>query len=264
MFIYVNTEIKSATRILDILELLSVGESSLRLREVVTILDLPKSSTYGLLMTLVKRGYVVKDANEGYCLSSAYRSNATWVAGFEARLKAIALPIMNDASVESGETVFLGIRNQRHNIRVICKVVSRQPIRYDAEIGHTIPTYASVMGRVLLAFDDADVIDGFFARTDLRPLNEHTITDEARLRQILSDIYRDGFGEIVEEYAIGGCGIAVPIRDDTNKVIAAMDIATVTQRYLSNREQLLEIVKTAALRLSRRLGYRGDASQEGV
>lgn len=235
----------------------------MRLREVVAILGLPRSSAHGLLMTLVTRGYVVKDASEGYCLSSAFRNNGTWVAGFEARLKAVALPIMSDASAESGETLFLGARNHSCDCRVICKVVSKQPIRYDAEIGHTLPAYASVMGRVLLAFDDAAAIDGFFAQTDLRKLNEHTITDEARLRQILSDIRKNGFGEIVEEYALGGCGIAAPVRDETGSVIAAMDIATVTQRYLPNRERLLEILRAAALRLSKRLGYRGDTAREG-
>ncbi len=259
-----NSSLKSATRVLDLLELLSGSESPLRLREVVAILGLPKSSAHGLLMALVKRGYVVKDAGEGYCLSIAFRSNAKWVGGFEARLKAVALPIMNDASAQTGETVFLGVRTNSGDIRVICKVVSKQPIRYDAEIGYTLPAYASVMGRVLLAFDDPDSVDGFFARTDLRPLNEHTITDEVRLRQILSDICKNGFGEIVEEYAIGGCGIAVPVRDESARVIAAMDIATVTQRYLPNRERFLKILQAAALRLSERLGYRADTSREGT
>lgn len=258
-----NSTIKSATRVLDLLELLSASESPLRLREVISTLGLPRSSAHGLLMTLVTRGYVVKDASDGYRLSSAFRNNGTWIAGFEARLKAVALPIMNDASTQSGETVFLGARNHSRDIRVVCKVVSKQPIRYDAEIGHILPAYASVMGRVLLAFDDQQEIDGFFARTDLQKLNERTITDEAMLRQILLDIRKNGYGEIVEEYALGGCGIAVPVRDETDKVIAAMDIATVTQRYLPNRERFLEILQAAALRLSKRLGYHGNAAREG-
>ncbi len=61
-FIYVNDSVKSAARVLDILELLFRSEEPMALKDLVSILALPKSSAHALLRTLQSRGYVERDA----------------------------------------------------------------------------------------------------------------------------------------------------------------------------------------------------------
>ena len=52
-------EVKSAARILDLLELLSVVPGPMRLTDIARQMNMPKSSTVALLGTLAGRGYVL-------------------------------------------------------------------------------------------------------------------------------------------------------------------------------------------------------------
>ena len=52
-----NSEVKSAGRVLELIELLARCPAPLALKDVVASLAIPKSSAHGLLQTLVTRGY---------------------------------------------------------------------------------------------------------------------------------------------------------------------------------------------------------------
>lgn len=68
-----NGPVKSAARVLDILELLSSRTDPMRLNEIVATMGIPKSSAYGLISTLVVRGYVAKDSADRYTLIENFR-----------------------------------------------------------------------------------------------------------------------------------------------------------------------------------------------
>ncbi|MFD2580355.1 helix-turn-helix domain-containing protein [Novosphingobium colocasiae] len=57
-----NALIKSGARVLDILELFDESTSSVTVMEVARALDLPQSSTSGLLDCLLQRGYLQREA----------------------------------------------------------------------------------------------------------------------------------------------------------------------------------------------------------
>ncbi|QDL93852.1 IclR family transcriptional regulator (plasmid) [Paroceanicella profunda] len=254
--------VKSADRVLDLLEYLSAVDRPVALHEVVRDLGFPKSSAHGLIGTLVDRGYVVRDDADRFQVVDAFREGFGWVGGFEARLKALGRPVLEDARARTGETVFLAVPNGQGDAKVICKAVSLHHIRYDVDHTAPSPGYATVMGRVLLAFDEPARVDAYFARTELRPHTGRALTSEAEIRAVLARIRAEGYGSIEEEYASGGCGIAAPVRDRSGRVVAVLDIATVSQRYAELRPLLLETVRDSAARLSRRLGH-NPASEEG-
>jgi len=85
-----NDNVKSAARVLDILELLFRSEEPMALRDLVSILALPKSSAHALLRTLQSRGYVERDAADRYALNEALRQSSGWIGGPEAQLAAVA------------------------------------------------------------------------------------------------------------------------------------------------------------------------------
>lgn len=253
-----NSNIKSAVRVLDILETLSAHQAPARLGELARGLSIPKSSMHALLTTLVNRGYVQRDDADRYRIVESFREGFGWVGGFEAHLRAIALPIITATRDATGETVFVCIQRRDLDARLVCKAVSEQPIRYDAHEQSRLPGYATVMGRVLLAHADPAEVDAYFARTALRPTTPSSLVDEAAIRAELALIRDRGFGTIEEEYAQGGCGIAAPIRNAGGRVVAVVDIATVVQRYADRREEMREAVLDAAERISRRMGWNDE------
>jgi IclR family pca regulon transcriptional regulator len=76
-----NSEVKSAGRVLDILEYMAGLREAAPLSKIVRDLSLPKSSAHGLIQTLAARGHVVQDAAGRYMLVEASRHGFRGAAG---------------------------------------------------------------------------------------------------------------------------------------------------------------------------------------
>ncbi|MFZ9449692.1 MAG: helix-turn-helix domain-containing protein, partial [Alphaproteobacteria bacterium] len=102
-------EVKSAARVLEILEFLTRGDAPATLADVVAELGLPKSSAHALMRTLMLRGYVERDEAERYALAPAFRAGG-WIGGRDGHLAAVARPVMEQLRRDLRETVILGAR----------------------------------------------------------------------------------------------------------------------------------------------------------
>jgi IclR family pca regulon transcriptional regulator len=250
-----NSEVKSAGRVLDLLDHLAECREPVRLSEVVEALALPKSSAHGLMQTLVARGRVTRDAAGRYSLVEAARHGFPF-RGHEEPLVVTAMPHMQRLRDESGETVLLSTLNARGDIRRLAKCVSHQPVRYDINLDSPIAGYCTATGRALLAFAAADVIEAYFARVQIHSYTAFTVTEIDRLRAILAKVRCDGYAINDQEFITGSTGIAVPIFDAAGKVVGALNLGTLTSRFVQRREELILLVRTSGEAISRELGYR--------
>jgi DNA-binding IclR family transcriptional regulator len=239
-----------------LLEFLSRTPGPVAFRDVVANLGFPKSSTHALLRTLVARGYAVRDEVERYALAEGLRDGFGWVGGPEAQLVAMARPIMEELRVELGETVFLGVRGAGGDVKVLAKLVSPQVIRYDTEQPDLRPAYCTAMGRTLLAFWDADLVDDYFRRVSMIRHTPHTLVTETEVRAILAEIQASGYGIVDQEYRIGGSGASAPVFDRDGHAVAVLNVATVSPRFPEAKDRIIAGVVGAAARLGHRLGFR--------
>jgi IclR family pca regulon transcriptional regulator len=249
-----NSEVKSAARVLELVELLAASTRPLALKEIVAELDFPKSSAHALAQTLVSRGYVVQDSNERYALAESCRNGFSGRAR-EARLIAIARPIMEALRDSSGETVMLSVRAPRGEVKRLAKCVSQQAVRFDIDLAAPNATYCTATGRVLLAHAGPEAIDAYLERAALVARTPFTVTDPARLREILAAVHRDGVAVSNQEFIFGSTGIAAPVRNRDDEVIAALNLGTITVRFELKKTAIVVAVKQSANRLSRRLGW---------
>jgi len=250
-----NNEIKSAARILELLEFLARASEPVALREVVDELGYPKSSAHGLLATLVGRGYAVRDESDRYALNHACRSGPGWVGGQEAQLIAAARPIMDRLRDEVGESVFLGARLRNGDVKHLAKSVSRHAIRYDTERAAPVPAYCTAMGRILLAFWRRKAAETYLATTPRLARTPFTTTKLADLRAILDGVRRDGYAISDQEMVMGGSGVAAPVWNRAGEVVAVLNLGVVTSRFHDNRERMVAAVVEGARLLSGRLGF---------
>jgi DNA-binding IclR family transcriptional regulator len=250
-----ETEVKSAARVLDILELLTRRDSAIALADLATELALPKSSAHALLRTLLLRGYVERDDADRYALVAAYRDGG-WIGGTDGHLAAVAHPVMEQLRRESRETVILGARGAGGDVKVLAKLVSPEQIRYDTDRQGLRPAYCTAMGRVLLAFWEPRALEAYLARLRPRQFTPRTITGIARLRAAIDRVREDGYAVVEEEFAIGGSGAAAPVFDDTGRLVATLNIATVTRRFPAARRRIIDAVVRGAQRIGQRLGHR--------
>jgi DNA-binding IclR family transcriptional regulator len=253
-----NTEVKSAVRVLELLEFLSRHPGPAALKDVVASLGFPKSSAYALLQTLVLRGYVERDAAERYALTARWRDSGGWMGG-ESHLMAIARPVMSDLCTQLGETVFLGVRAEGGDVKVLAKDVSESEVRYDANLVGLRPAYCTAMGRILLAYWDEAALEAYLARTKLKAVTAHTITEPARLRAVLQQIRRDGHVVVEQEFVVGGSAAAAPVFGRDGQVVAVLNVGAVSPRFFAAHRKIVAGVMRAAATISQRLGYRRAA-----
>lgn len=259
-----NSEVKSAVRVLEILELLARSPKPMTLKMIVSELGYPKSSAFNLLATLVSRAYVVRNDGDAYAIHEAFRNGPGWAGGGEASLIAAARPIMDALRDRHNETVFLGGRRKDGRVKIVAKSVSNQAIRFDSDLTGSDPAFCTAMGRVLLAYWTPEKVAAYLARERIVQITPQTVIDRVQLRRIIEQTREDGFAICDEEAVVGGSGVSAPVRDAKGEVVAALNMATVSTRFAGFRQSMIEAVIQSADELSQRLGYRtADKGRNG-
>ena len=253
-FIYMNDVVRSAARVLDVLEYLAREGEGASLKDACGALGYPKSSMLMLLRTLVIRGYAVRDASDRYNLDPVFRSHGFgWGVQRHARLIAVARPIMEQLCAEVGETVLLGCAEQ-NRVRLLEKVVTKQLVGYDVELSSLLPLYCTAIGRILLAQMDISQQIAILGKERREALTPKTLTDPEAILAAVATAQKDGFAAIEEELVIGGTGVAAPIQGCDGDALAVLNIACVSARFTDKKDRILENLLHACRRISDSLG----------
>ena len=255
-----NHEVKSAGRILDILEYMTTLRDGVALSQIMRDLGFPKSSTHGLLQTLMSRGHVVQDNAGKYILVEASRRGFPFRRN-EEPLVVLAMPFMQQLRDLCGETVLLATMNANCDIRRLSKSVSHHPVRYDVSMDSAIVPYCTAIGRVLLAFGPKEAVESYLTRTTFLSYTRFTVTNRDQIRKMLAKVRRDGYAINDQEFITGSTGLAAPLYDASGQVIAAVNLGTLTSRYVVRREELLLMLRDTADQISQALRSLPDDAQ---
>jgi IclR family KDG regulon transcriptional repressor len=224
--------------------------------------DMSKSTVHRILRVLEQHGFLTQDVE-----TRRFRLGLAGIelgrraqAGLE--LRKIALPIMEQISAQSDETVLLQVVSAEGD-RVVCieRVQQRRGLRLILEVGSTAPLYAGCSSKILLAYLGDAAIEEVL-RGDLRPVTTHTITDPAQLRAQLAEARRNGFAVSFEETDEGVAGVSVPIRDARDEVIAGLTISgPLTRVNASSIANYTAIALEGARRIAAELGHQASRTK---
>src|SRR5260370_14742815 len=87
-------------------------------------------------------------------------------------------------------------------------------------VGSRFPAFAASMGRVLLAALSPEELDKYLAEATFEAFTERTVTDPDQLREIVSEVRRQGYSILDQELADGLRAIAAPIPASSAAVTA--------------------------------------------
>jgi IclR family transcriptional regulator, pca regulon regulatory protein len=245
-----NAQVKSAARVLDVLELFAASPIALGVTEVARKLDIPKSSAQGLLTTLAGRGYLAREAAT-YFQPPELRDGG-WAGGLRMRLLALAKPILENIAQESGESAFLGTL-VGNKVQYLAKAVSGHEVRYDASLSQLRPVYCTSIGLAILAHRDPSFASAILNRTKITKITPNTVTDRETIDRMLDRARQLGFAEVKDANLLGASGVAAPVFGPRGEVLAGLSIGAPTSRYAVARKQLAKIVAAKAATLSRLL-----------
>ncbi len=120
--------------------------------------------------------------------------------------------------------------------------------------GTRLPAHATALGKVLLAFAPPQVVETLIMQ-GLFPYTSHTLTSPQVFRRALAGIRAcGGIATSRNELETGVTSLAVPIRDRSEHVVAALELTGADSR--DDLGRLVTVLTFAASCLSRELGYR--------
>lgn len=226
---------------------------SMSLSEVATRCGMSRAAARRYLLTLEKLGYLV--SNEGR-FSPSVKVLEFCEGYFGARpFWNQALPRMREASAAVNDACSLAVLDWP-DVVYVGRVPARRIMTISLNLGSRLPAAATSMGRVLLAALPRDE-----ARCLIRsaPLTRHTAftkTDPDALDEELTRVRTQGYALVDQELEEGLISVAVPVRDGTGAVVAAMNMSCHAGRNTAQSVLVshLPVLRDAAQRVSMDLG----------
>jgi IclR family KDG regulon transcriptional repressor len=257
---------KAVVKTMKILEFLSrersigVTELANRLNEDDASLKMHKSTVYRFLNSLKELGFVRQDPEtEQYSMTLKIFELGTAVLD-RLELWQEAQSIVKQVAKATRETVHLASL-EGEDLVYIGKIDSIQTLRVSmlSQIGKSVPTYCTGLGKTLLAHLTPDQVTEILTREKMVRFTEQTITNRADLDRELETIRSAGYAVDNEEHEIGVRCVAAPVYDNTGEVIAAISISVPSVRLTeADIPRYADTVMRAAREISRRLGHKGS------
>jgi len=248
--------VQSVDRALDILESFDYQAGELGVTELAERLHLPKNNVFRLLATLEVRGYIEQDKKTANYRLGMKPFEVANVFLHHLGFRRQARPIIEELVHQCNETAYLAVLDGSEVIYVLVEDTSLM-VRVVSFPGRRLPVHCTAAGKAQLAHESADRLDSILQQQPMRALTEHTITDPQAFRDHLREVARLGYAVDNEEYESGVRCIAAPVRDYSRKVVASIGLSGPITRFSLERieHELAPLVKTAAIKLSERLGY---------
>jgi len=247
--------INSILRASSILKCFLREKTHFKISELASQLQLDRSTTYRILLSLEKCGFVEKDKRAGeYSLGlSAFEIGNTYLRRMD--FIKISKPIMTELALKVQETVHLAVLSDTE-IVYVDKVDSPRTLGVMSKIGQRAPVYCTALGKVLLAFQPENEQSRILGEIRLTPFTPKTITSKQKLAEELRTIRKQGYSldrrEIEEEVEC----IGAPIRNHLGNVIAALSISGPQRKIGTPQEkQFISQVIEAASLVSSKMGY---------
>jgi DNA-binding IclR family transcriptional regulator len=241
-------------RTLAVLEYLA-AHGGVSLSRLASDLGLTTSTAHRCLSALAEQGYVVQDgATKQYALSMKLVAVVARALD-NLDIRAVVKPVLRDLATRVGETAHLAVRDG-DAVTYIDKVAGTGAIQMASHVGYRAPCHATALGKVLLAHETADDIDGYLERSGLPALTPNTITDPESFEMELERVRRRGYAIDNAENETGIRCVAAPVRDHRGAVVAALSVSgwTLSMTRARIRTEVVPAVVEHATEASRRMG----------
>lgn len=226
--------VEALARGLDILAAFGADHRGMSLSEVASAAGLARPTARRLLLTLEELGYVRSRAGTFELTPKVMSLGMSYVSSLG--LWDIARPHMEALVARTGESSSMA-QLDGADIVYVARVSVPKLIALRVDIGTRFPAVQTSQGKVLLAALPPDQVAAVVAQPSRSGLPPYIGRQAGPLRDELAEIRARGWALADEELAPGVRSVAVPVRDGSGTVRAAMNVTvhaaeTTTQRLL--------------------------------
>lgn len=239
------TEVKSAARVLDLLELFDRVQTPLTLREIVERTGYPQSSTAALLTTLIQRGYVMHDRSSAeYAPTQLVAHLGRWVGdeGISAD------PMLRRAVAwlhrHTGETAVAAVlRGTYARYEIVAQ--NARPKVVTTEPGVLRPVCTSASGLALLSQLDEATVRAFVRRAQRERRGIVAAVRWPQVSQQLERVRRYGFA-VSRGGVFAGTGmVAAPLPFQVHGQHVALGVGGPVVRLDSQLSRIVSALREA-------------------
>lgn len=233
-----------------LLESLATLDREATLAQLVTSTEIAKPTAHRLLQSLVQLGYVQHRVGGFYQLTGRMGVVAN---GFgNSNLCHLAMPILQEISQQTGETINLGIL-RKTRIAYLAVLECQHALRRVASPGGTDPFYCTALGRAIVAHLPLPQQEQMLKSTKITPRTVQTVIEQDQLRGIFEKVRQDGWAMEVDQNDLGVTCVGAPVFSG-DQVLAAISLSVPTIRNDKERQQqLVKAVCQAASKLTSQL-----------
>ncbi|MBC7293645.1 MAG: IclR family transcriptional regulator, partial [Thermoleophilia bacterium] len=226
--------VRSVARAVSLLKCFTPDQPELTLAQLHTLSGLSKTTAHRLLATLEQQGMVEYDPR-----TTRYRLGLTLFQLGNVVAKSMDLvkqadPLLMKLAQETGDTTFLVVPDETetlclrrfdgaHHVKVLF-----------LEAGKRACYNCGSAQRVLLAHMPDDLWEEVVAH-HTRRMTQYSLTTREELERDRREIRERGYAVSWEDVTLHACALGAPVRDATGKVIAAVSISGIVQRFSVER-----------------------------
>jgi DNA-binding IclR family transcriptional regulator len=218
----------------------------MQLREIAQEVDLSKTTTHGILRTLVDLEYLDQDPDTGDYSPGPRLSSHDVVELDGNDLRSAAMPWADALALSTGTEVLMTMLDGQE-AEIVHHVFRPDDRRQTLRVGERLPLHATGCGKLLLAY--SPLRERLLRNLTLDRLTRRTSTNRSRLAAAVERIRAEGVATADGECDPDSSDIAVPVHGRRSSV-AAMAVHGAPEELLRSdgtpREDLLDDLRHAA------------------
>ena len=233
-----------------VLEEITQSAGPVALADLVLRIDLPRQTVHRILQQLVEAGLIMRaPRKDQYMVGPALTRlsvDALTSSCTQVPVRAALRPLVD----ATGETCNVGILDQ-DEVVYIERMDGHSPLRVQLQVGSRVPFHCTAIGKLLVANLHKNVRTRMLSAQPLHRFTGTTLTNTEALEAAFAQIRSDGFSFNNEEFVDGLTAVAVPVRDESGKVIAGVAVhAPSTRMDRAKAVSLLPTLREVAARIS--------------
>jgi DNA-binding IclR family transcriptional regulator len=256
MTVIADTKTDMIGKALGLLVLLGDEPRGASASELSKLARLPFSTTYRLLGSLTRDGFVDYDpAGRLYRLGLRVFQLGQQVSNHHG-FAGTAMPILQRVTDVTGEATILSVRDGDRHLTV-SKVDGPRTFRVTSDPGHLGLLHTTSVGKVLVAFASPEDRHRLVEELELTALTASSITDRDAFRGEIARVRELGYAVMDEENEVGMRAVSVPVMNAQGTAFASLAIAApIFQLTVEELLAHLPLLQSAAAELAAKLPHR--------
>jgi len=215
--------VESFSRGLSVVRAFGPGREQLTLSDVARLCDLQRSAARRFLLTLCALGYAEQNDRHFSLTPKVLELGYSYLSSL--KFPALIAPCLAQVTKRLGESSSASILDGAEIVYIARSSAPLRLISMSLGIGARLPSHATSMGQVLLAFLPPAAQEAHLARLTLTRFTPQTITTLPALRKRLGQVAKRGYAINDQELEAGLRSLAVPVTGPDGAVKLSVNIA---------------------------------------